>query len=462
MTSITSACAAIKVIENSDDLALKYHAIWWLGKNKEQKALTTLCQVLNEDSGQTELGGYPLRRQAARSLGMIANPEAIPSLIKSLKSTDLRLQEAAILALRSINDRRTIPSLVAYLQDKSCSKPMEVLIEALAAFEIWEVADEVREYLDDSSKRIQGAAGMYFYRMTKNSHYLSIILSNLSDKNAFLRQSAAFDIAQCHDTNLSKTIRKANLPNNVKMAALKQILESHIGSHNGEASTKLKVDYVVNDLILIIDSLITDATQGNLPSSNQSRNNNMVELTPLRLAKRHLANLIQQNPAGNERLLKSLLEGESTDCSVICEAYIENTDQDIRAAIVQLLYFMKCTQAAAVLQQVIGLEIANHCQGKLRRVALLALGNLYHGLEEGKETQSSIQSTLHWALTVPEDWGLRYSAVMAYEAIASAKPVDFELFTEPSKSCQTDPIIGIRIAIAESNLKNARRDLITA
>lgn len=457
MTTINSANLAIDVIKNSNDLALKYHAIWWLGKNKEQEALEVLCQVLNQDSDQTELGGYPLRRQAARSLGMIANPQAVPSLILSLSSTDLRLQEAAILALRSINDRRAVPSLIAYLQETSSPKPMEVLIEALAAFEIWEVEDAIRKYLNDSSKRIQGAAAVYFYRMTKELQYLPILNNNLSDENAFVRQSAAFDIAQCGDANLSEAITSAKLPNNVKMAGLKQILETY-----SSKSTNSPSDNTINRLISKIDCLITDAIQGNLPSTQQLQSNDLMELSPLKITKQHLTNLIQQNPDGNEQLLKSLQEDEKTNCTIICAACLEIQDQDIRAAIVQLLYFMKCTKAVAVLQQVIGLEIANHCQGKLRRVALLALGNLYHEFEEGKEARRSIQSTLHWALTEPEDWGLRYSAVMAYEVIASTKQVDFELFSESSKSCQTDPIINIRIAIAESSLKDAASHSIPA
>jgi hypothetical protein len=51
---------------------------------------------------------------------------------------------------------------------------------------------------------------------------------------------------------------------------------------------------------------------------------------------------------------------------------------------------------------------------------------------------------------------------MAYEVIASTKQVDFELFSESSKSCQTDPIINIRIAIAESSLKDAASHSIPA
>ena len=459
---INSISAALDVIKKSDDTALKYHAIWWLGKNKAPEALTVLCEVLNKDNDQTDLGGYPLRRQAARSLGMIANSQAVPSLIQSLDSTDLRLQEAAILALRSINDSRAAPSLIAYLKAASSPKPMEVLIEALAAFEIWEVEDLISPYLNDSSKRIQGAAGVYFYRMTKDKQYLKIIINNLSDQNAFLRQSAAFDIAQCHDANLDETIATAELPNNVKMAALKQILETYIRESNLASSGKLISDNTIQTLISKIDSLITDAFQGNLPSTHHVKNNSTVGVSPLQLTKQHLIKLIQQNPVGHEQLLKTLQEDEPADCTQICAACLENHDQDIRAAIVQLLYYMKCTQAAAALQQVIGLEIANHCQGKIRRVALLALGKIYHEFDEGQDTRSSIQSTLNWALTEPDDWGLRYSAVMAYEVIACEKPVDFELFTDSNKSRQTDPIIDIRMAIAESKTSRARSSFIPA
>ena len=460
MTTINSVPVAIDVIKTSNDLALKYHAIWWLGKNKEQQAVAVLSEVLNEDNDQTALGGYPLRRQAARSLGMIANPQAIAPLIHSLSSNDLRLQEAAILALRSINDRACVPSLIEYLYGTSLSKPMEALIEALAAFEIWEVAEVIRDYLNDSSKRIQGAAGIYFYRMTREREYLATINSNLSDQNAFLRQSAAFDLAQCHDANLSENITAANLPNNVKMAALKQILETHVRCiHSGNAKSSI-LDSAVKELILKIDSLITDAIQGNLPSSNLLVKNNSTKVSPLELSKGHLIKLIQQNPTNNEQLLKTLQASQKNCCMELCASCMENEDQDIRAAIVQLLYFMRCTQSVAALQQVIGLEIANHCQGKLRRVALLALGKLYHDFEEGSETKKSIRSTLHWALAEPEDWGLRYSAVMAYEEIASIKPGDFELFSKANKACQTDLIINLRMAIAESGQKESAEELV--
>ena len=43
MAVINSISSALDVIKKSGDTALKYHAIWWLGKNKAPEALTVLC-----------------------------------------------------------------------------------------------------------------------------------------------------------------------------------------------------------------------------------------------------------------------------------------------------------------------------------------------------------------------------------------------------------------------------------
>ena len=324
MTAIDTARAAIEVIENSNDIALKYHAIWWLGKNKERYSLQILCRILNDNNDQTDLGGFPLRRQAARSLGMIADSESIPALLKALDSSDLRLQEATILALRSIGDHSIIPELIEYLNTANKEKPLEALIEALASFEVWDVADSLRKYLNDDSKRIEGAACVYFYRMTKDSQYLSALMRNLSDDNAFLRQSAAFDLAQCNDTTLNTKITAAKLPNNVKMAALKQILETYvIGIPELELSiNSSNVNPVIHGLLSDIDLLIIDATQGNLPTQNSYTTSTTVPPSPLTTAKEHVIKLLLNNPAQNEELLAILGRGTELDCLIIIKFHI--------------------------------------------------------------------------------------------------------------------------------------------
>ena len=53
------------------DLSLRYYAAWWLGKFSEgdPQVVDALIAALEDEDDQTELGGYPLRRNAARALG---------------------------------------------------------------------------------------------------------------------------------------------------------------------------------------------------------------------------------------------------------------------------------------------------------------------------------------------------------------------------------------------------------
>jgi len=82
---------------------LRYDAAWWLGKHQVQSAYQVLCGALLDQRYRLEQGGYPLRRQAARALGQLKNPQAVPGLTAALDCTeDLRLREAAIQALAAI------------------------------------------------------------------------------------------------------------------------------------------------------------------------------------------------------------------------------------------------------------------------------------------------------------------------------------------------------------------------
>ena len=93
-----SATDALK----SQDANLRYQAAWWLGKNRIASAVPLLVECLKDKRERTIQGGFPLRRQAARSLGLIGDPICTKSLLKTLKAQDVILHEAAIRALISI------------------------------------------------------------------------------------------------------------------------------------------------------------------------------------------------------------------------------------------------------------------------------------------------------------------------------------------------------------------------
>ena len=80
---IDNSEAAIAALKNSDDSGIRYYAGWWLGKYRIQEAISLLCECLQDERDITNLGGYPLRRQAARSLGMLMDSQAVPPLIKA-------------------------------------------------------------------------------------------------------------------------------------------------------------------------------------------------------------------------------------------------------------------------------------------------------------------------------------------------------------------------------------------
>lgn len=57
-----------------------------------------------------------IRREAARSLGEVKDPEAVPALIEALQDRDVRVRQDAAWALGEIQDARALPCLCEALQ----------------------------------------------------------------------------------------------------------------------------------------------------------------------------------------------------------------------------------------------------------------------------------------------------------------------------------------------------------
>ena len=425
---------AIETLLGNQDPGLRYHSAWWLGKMKIKKAVPALCQCLADETDRTALGGYPLRRQAARSLGMIKEKAAIQPLLDSLQCSDPRLQEASILALKAIGDSQATSGLIQFYKNDSDNKPYEALIETLAMLEAWTISDAIEPALQDSSERIKGAASVYFFCKTRDEHYLQPLLQNLSHQNPFIRQSSAFDMAQCKKPELSSTLSESELPNNVKLAVLNQMLESYLLENS--LFSDCSADQTVKDLLHSIDLLIPNAIEGNLPPASAQETNQLSDVFSEEQLDELLALLTHSNPLDKSRAIQLLTAAGRMDVSIVIEALEACEDEDIRAGLVQIIYELNDPRTIKALQEIIGLDIANHCQGKLRRVATLALGNIY-AKANAKDEQASIVNTLTWALTEPDDWGLRYSAVMAWQIILSAN------------NSLPDPFVGLNSELEE-------------
>ncbi len=249
---ILSAKAAIAALAE-DDNQIRYYAAWWLGKNQVQEACTALCDALRDERYRTAQGGYPLRRQAARALGQLKNPQAMPALLEALNCTeDLRLREAVVQAIASIGDVRAVPALLDLLQSDS-EQPYEVLIEALGTLKVWEAHPLVEPFLQHRSERVQCAAARYLYLATQEPQYIERIVQNLSHENMYLRWSAAFDLGAIGHLQAAQAIMAAKVANSLKLLNLKRILEAVLEGEGIEETSKQEKSQV---LLQAIDELL--------------------------------------------------------------------------------------------------------------------------------------------------------------------------------------------------------------
>lgn len=431
--SINTAEAAIATLNSSDDDGLRYYAAWWLGKHRISEACPLLCDCLKDDRYRTTLGGYPLRRQAARSLGFLKDHQATPALIKSLKCPDYKLQEAVILAMKDIGDSTAISALLDFFFAEEAEKPYEALIETFATFQVWEIKDQIKPFLQHTSERVKGAAALYFYSLTLEPYYLQMLLQNLDHKNRFLRLAAAFDLAALSQVETAPAIVQAQISNNIKLAVLKRMLESSL--HNQHQKDVQRIE-LINFLFHAIDGLLLDAIEGNISRSNTEGSRHEAEKITDLLARSQIASeqefkslnhvLIEAvksvHPNVKTAAIKGLVQLAPASTDAIIQALDSDPDQDLKAGLTQALVAIADPRTFLVLDKVIGIEIATHCQGKIRRVATRGLGKIGRVSRDPAIIEKIVEK-LTWILHNPDDWALRYSAVVSLEEIGDSETI---------------------------------------
>ena len=131
----------------------------------------------------------------------------------------------------------------------------------------------------------------------------------------------------------------------------------------------------------------------------------------------------------------------------LSDLYFSETDQDIRMGLIKAIALKKDSQSEAALIDAVGVEIGNHCEGNIRRVATCALGSAALSLHQDERDIQTILDKLSWALVEPDDWGLRYSSCLALEEINESRAINIL-----SQACQFEPdsIVNLRMQIALS------------
>ncbi|ABB34194.1 HEAT repeat domain-containing protein [Synechococcus sp. CC9605] len=452
--SVTSALEAL----DHQDAGVRYHGAWWLGKNRSVEGVPRLVECLLDERDKTCTGGYPLRRQAARSLGMIKDSRCLPELLKTLETNDVQLHEATLRALIEIKSDQCSSSLISYLDRDIPNKPIEALIEALTEQKLWDVAEKIQPFLKDKSERIVGSAAAFFYSYTGEMTYLNKVISLLDHQNRFIRQSAAFDLARIGPIKAADPILIAKIPNNVKMFAVKAILNKSLSFCNQADSTpENDLESIHFSLFKALDNLARDNFSGNLLIEEDNQIPETYaggDSTQGDLLSDALENLRSPSLTRRKTGIKQLILGADHFKIDLLDLYFSESDQDITMGLIKAMAELKNPHYANALVNAIGVEIGNHCQGNIRRVAACALGDINWDEWLSSHSLHTVFNKLEWTLHSPEDWGLRYSACLALEGIGNANSI--EILSE-AKAKETDPVLSARLdkAILKSKGKTS-------
>ncbi len=223
------------------DLSLRYYAAWWLGKfaNGEPQVVDALIAALEDEADRTELGGYPLRRNAARSLGKLADPRAVKPLIRCLECPDYYVREAAAQSLGTLGDTSCIPNLMQLLEGgvaavplvpgrPHLAEPAEAAMESLAILKATEAIALIRPFLEYPLERIRYAAARAMYLLTQEAVYGETLVQAIANTDLKLRRTLLLDLGASGYLPGASAIADAKVENSFKMIALKSLLENHL------------------------------------------------------------------------------------------------------------------------------------------------------------------------------------------------------------------------------------------
>ncbi|UFP94884.1 HEAT repeat domain-containing protein [Gloeobacter morelensis] len=217
-----------------EDLSQRYYAAWYLGYLEDPRAVEALVAALADESDRTEMGGYPLRRKAAESLGRIGEARAVPGLIEMLGCEDYYVREAAAWSLARIGDALAVEPLVALL-GQGGSQPYEAIIEALGDLRVHRAVSLIEPFLQERSERVRYAAARSLFQLTGDVALIDMLLGGLASADSHIRRAALFDLADTGYLPAAAKIVHADVTATLKLLALKQLADVQSGDEPAAA-----------------------------------------------------------------------------------------------------------------------------------------------------------------------------------------------------------------------------------
>lgn len=158
--------------------------------------------------------------------------------------------------------------------------------------------------------------------------------------------------------------------------------------------------------------------------------------------------LSHHHPSVPNAAVAALVQLAPLSVEPLIATYQVSVDQGLQAFIIQALSQIGDPRAFDLLAEVVGVAVANHCQGNVRRIAARGLGRLGSTTSDSQMTHCAVEK-LTWALLTPEDWALRYAAAVSLQEIAT-QPVIVAL--QQALTQELDKVVQARIRTALEQL----------
>ena len=247
---------------HGEDTSLRYYAAWWLGKHRisDPAVVDALIEALDDEADRTELGGYPLRRNAARALGKLSDIRAVPGLIRALDCPDFYVREAAAQSLEMLGDASAVGALMPLLETGIAAaarvpgrphlvQPCEAIMEALGTLKAVEAIPLIEPFLEHPTQRVQYAALRAMYQLTGDNSYGQRLVEALQGKDVVLRRAALSDLGAIGYLPALEAIASASTENSFKLIALRGILEQQISSDTELSTDAIRVMDLIDKLL---------------------------------------------------------------------------------------------------------------------------------------------------------------------------------------------------------------------
>jgi len=245
---------ALQRLRQSEDQSHQYYAAWWLGRmrSRHPEAVGLLQEALRRRQPREVSSGVEqnaVARNAARALGKLGDPRSIPDLLAALQDEDEGLREAAARALGELRATEAVPHLCHRLASgitgagappqpgsPRLREPCEAMIEALGDIGLGEpdVLTVIKPFLAHDRPLVRSAAGRALFQLSGESCWVEGLVDLLEHPQLQVRRAALMDLGAVGWRPALDPIRRTLAENSLKLIALRGLVEKGKGDPDTE------------------------------------------------------------------------------------------------------------------------------------------------------------------------------------------------------------------------------------